>query len=67
MDLAHLNGVIAAVNKHKVVGIIGIIVGVLVLGIGGLRVMKRTAGAMFTAIVGLVVLVIGVVLYTHAY
>lgn len=67
MELAHINGVIAAVNKHKVVGIIGIIAGALVLVLGGLRVMKRTAGAMFTAIVGLVILVVGVLLYAHVY
>lgn len=67
MILAHLNGVIAAVNKHKVVGIIAIIAGALVLGLGGLRVMKRMAGASIMAIIGLVVLVVGIILYTHAY
>ena len=67
MDLAHLTGVIAAVNKHKVVGIVGMIAGALVLLFGGLRVMRKMAGATATAVVGLVVLVVGVLLYVHAY
>jgi len=56
---------ILALSKHKLGGIIGIVAGVLILGLGGLRIMKRTAGAMMLASLGVVVVVLGILVYTR--
>jgi len=63
MNPAHVTGAIAAVDKHKVSGIVGMVLGALALGLGVLRVVRRTAGAMFMAFIGIVVVVLGILLY----
>lgn len=65
MNAVHISAVLLALSKHKVGGIIGIVAGVLITAFGGLRVMRRTAGAMMLGFVGLVVLILGVLLYAR--
>jgi hypothetical protein len=65
MHPAELNAAILALSKHKLGGVIGIVVGVVVLGLGALRVMKRMAGAALVALVGVVVVIAGILLYTR--
>ena len=66
MNAVHISAVLLALSKHHVSGIIGIIVGIIVIGFGGLRIMQRAAGAMMFAFVGLVVVILGILLYTRA-
>ena len=63
MNVVHVTGALLAVDKHKVTGIIGIIIGVGIIGVGVLRVMRRTAGAMVMALAGLVVIGLALLLY----
>lgn len=63
MNAVHVTGALLAVDKHKVTGIVGIIIGVGVIGLGVLRVMRRTAGAMVMAFAGVVVIGLGLLLY----
>jgi hypothetical protein len=65
MHPAQLNAAIYALSKHKLGGIIGIIAGVVVLGIGALQVMKKMAGAAVMAVVGIIVVLGGVLVYTR--
>ena len=65
MHSAELNAAILALSKHKLGGVIGIVIGVVVLGLGALRVMKRMAGAALLALVGIVVVIGGILLYTR--
>ena len=65
MSAANLSSVILAVNKHHLVGAVGVILGIIVIGIGVLRVVRRTAGAMVMAVLGIIVLLLGILLYTR--
>ncbi len=64
MSVSQLSAVLLGVNKHKIVGTGGIIAGVAVVALGALKVIKRTAGALFMATCGLAILIVGVLLYT---
>lgn len=66
MNVVHLNAALLAMSKHQLGGTVGIIVGVLIVLFAALRVAKRAAGAMLMAGVGLVVLIVGILLITHA-
>lgn len=63
MNAVHVTGALLAVDKHKVSGIVGIIIGVGIIGLGVLRVMRRTAGAMVMAFAGIVVIGLALLLY----
>ena len=63
---SHSVGVLlATVSKHEIGGIVGIVVGVILVIFGWLRVMAKAAGAILIPIVGLIVILLGVLLYTH--
>jgi|GEM_PF-2984508 hypothetical protein len=55
--------VLAVVNKHHLVGIVAIVVGALVVAVGALRFFGRTVRSMLVPVVGLVVVVLGILLY----
>jgi hypothetical protein len=65
MSQIHLAATLASLSKHKLTGGVGIIAGVVVVGFGALRFMMKAAGAMLLAFIGLVVLVVGALLYGH--
>ena len=65
MIASHLNGALLALTKHQEAGIAGFVIGALIMVWGAFRVMRRTAGAMMFAFLGIVVVVIGVLLYTR--
>lgn len=60
-----LNGMLLALDKHQEAGVAGFIIGALIAIWGIFRVMRRTAGAMMFTFFGLIVIVIGVLLYTR--
>jgi len=57
--------VTAAVAKHKVAGIAGIVVGAVILLFGVVRSVQRLTGAALTLLIGVVIVVLGVLVYTH--
>jgi len=63
MNVVHVTGALLAVDKHKVAGIVGIVIGVGIIGVGVLRVMRRTAGAMVMALAGIVIIGLALLLY----
>ena len=63
MIASHLSGALLALDKHQEAGIAGFVIGALFIVWGAFRVMRRTAGAMMFAFLGVVVVVIGILLY----
>ncbi len=63
MNVVHFTGAILAVDKHKASGIVGMVIGAGIIGLGVLRVMRRTAGAMVMALAGLVIIGLALLLY----
>jgi hypothetical protein len=65
MHAAGLDAAIYAMTKHKIGGIVAIIIGAVLLVVGALRVMRRMAGAMVLALIGVAIVIIGILLYAH--
>ena len=61
-----LTVITAAVNKHHVAGIVAIAIGAILVIIGGFRVAMRASRAMGVPIFGLVLVLLGVLLYLRA-
>lgn len=57
--------VTAAVAKHKVAGIAGIVLGAVIALFGVVRAVQRLTGAALTLLIGVVIVVLGVLVYTH--
>ncbi len=57
--------IMLAVSKHKVAGIAGIVVGALVTLFGVIRAAQRLTGAALALLLGVVIVVLGVLVYTH--
>jgi len=54
-----------AVDKHKIGGIVAIVVGAAVALFGLFRVVQRLSGAAIYLGIGIVIAVLGVLTYTH--
>lgn len=54
-----------AVDKHHAAGALGLIVGILVLAYGAVRVAARMAGAAAYLAAGLVIAILGILLYVR--
>lgn len=61
-----LTAVTATVNKHHVAGIVAIVIGAVLVVVGGFRVAMRASQAMAIPIFGLVLVLLGVLLYLRA-
>ncbi len=59
--------VLATLSKHHVAGIVGIVVGALLVVVGGIRVALRVSRAIIVPIVGLVIVVLGILVYARVY
>ncbi|MGP8065398.1 MAG: hypothetical protein ACLP81_03350 [Acidimicrobiales bacterium] len=59
--------VLATVSKHRVAGIVGIIVGALLVVVGGVRVAMRASRAIVVPIVGLVIVVGSILVFAKVY
>ncbi|HUY30932.1 MAG TPA: hypothetical protein VMV02_08070 [Acidimicrobiales bacterium] len=64
-DLSTGAGVLATVNKHHLAGIVGIVAGVVLAALGATKVIGRTVAIMVFPIVGLVIALVGVLLYAR--
>lgn len=58
--------ILAGMSKHDDVGIVAVVVGAILIALGALRVAGRTARAMFVPIAGVVIIIIGILLFTRA-
>ncbi len=66
MHATQLTGVVvAALNKHHFVGVAGMVVGALLVVVGGMRILTKAAGAVLVPVAGLVVVVLGILLYAR--
>lgn len=65
--LALSGQLLGAVNKHHVVGIVAIVVGAILVLLGLARLVGRLAIAAAIPLIGLVILVLGILLYTHVF
>jgi hypothetical membrane protein len=54
-----------AIDKHRVAGIVVIVIGALVATYGVLRALKRVSGAALIALSGVAIAVVGVLVSTH--
>ena len=54
-----------ALDKHKIGGIVAIVVGAVVALFGLFRVVQRLSGAAIYLGIGIVIVVLGVLTYTH--
>ncbi|HUY07620.1 MAG TPA: hypothetical protein VMU99_10205 [Acidimicrobiales bacterium] len=63
MNVAHVTGALLAVDKHKLAGTVGIIIGIGIVGVGAFRAIRRTTGAMVMALAGIVVIGLALLLY----
>ena len=57
--------VMMTVNKHKIAGIVVIVVGAVVAVFGALQAMRRTSGAALISLAGVAVAVIGILVFTR--
>jgi len=62
---ALLPALMLAVDKHKIGGIVAIVVGAAVALFGLFRVVQRLSGAAIYLGIGIVIAVLGVLTYTH--
>jgi hypothetical protein len=60
------SAMVLALSKHDDAGIAAIVVGLVLVALGALRVAGRTAQAMLIPIAGIVVILIGILLFTRA-
>jgi|GEM_PF-991221 hypothetical protein len=68
---ASLGAILAAasksgISKHEIAGIIGLVIGAALVLFGGMRVAARAAGGAAILIVGIVIVVLGILLFTRA-
>ncbi|MGB9113403.1 MAG: hypothetical protein WCF24_11845 [Acidimicrobiales bacterium] len=66
LDPRSLAVVIARIDKHHVAGIVAIVVGALLAIVGGIRLATRATRAALAPIAGVVILVLGILLYLRA-
>jgi len=59
--------VLAKISKHDIGGIVAVVVGLAIVGFGVMRVMARVAGAAVIPVIGVVVIVIGILLFARAF
>lgn len=60
-----LTGQLLAVTKHQEAGIAALVVGVVLLLVGGARLLGRMAVGAFVPLVGLAIVVVGILLMTR--
>ena len=65
MDSTTTAAVLASVSKHDEAGIAAVVVGLILVGIGAVRVAGRAARAMLIPIVGVVVIILGILFFTR--
>jgi hypothetical protein len=56
---------VLAVDKHHIIGIAGMVVGVALAGFGVFRIARRLSGAALIVAAGITVAVIAALVYTH--
>ena len=57
--------IVASISKHDLGGTVVVVVGVVLIVLGGLRMAAKAASAFLIPIAGLVVLVVGILLFTR--
>lgn len=65
-DTRTLAVVLANIDKHHVAGIVAIVVGALLAVVGGIRLATRATRAALAPVAGLIILLIGILLYVRA-
>lgn len=65
-DTRTLAVVLAAIDKHHVAGIVAIVVGALLALVGGIRLATRATRAALAPVAGLIILLLGILLYIRA-
>lgn len=63
--MTYLLALLLSVGKHKIAGIVVIVVGAIIAVFGVVRALRRLSGAALVALAGVVILVIGILLFTH--
>ena len=63
--MTHLTSMLLSVDKHKITGIVVIVVGALIAIFGAVRAMQRLSGAALIAVAGVVIVVIGILVFSH--
>ena len=63
--MTHLLPMLLSISKHKIAGIVVIVVGAIIAVFGLVRAMQRLSGAALITLAGVVILVIGILLFTH--
>jgi hypothetical protein len=66
IDPRALDVVLARIDKHHVAGIVAIVVGGLLAVVGGIRLMTRATRAALAPVAGLIIVVLGILLYLRA-
>jgi hypothetical protein len=64
-QLFHLASVVFAVDKHRIAGIIVIVVGAAIVVFGVVRLVRRLTGAGLVLLAGAIVLALGILIDTH--
>lgn len=62
---APLGDVLAATSKHQLAGIVAIVLGVVLVGLGAMRVIGRAASAAVVPLVGAAVVIFGILVFTR--
>jgi hypothetical protein len=66
VDPRTLDVVLAHIDKHHIAGIVAIVVGALLAIVGGIRFLTRATRAALAPVAGLVILVLGILVYVRA-
>jgi predicted membrane protein len=65
METSTTAAVLATLSKHDEVGIAAVVVGLIIVGLGFVRVAGRAARAVLVPIVGVVVIIVGILFFTR--
>lgn len=66
LDTRTLAVVLAHIDKHHVAGIVAIAVGALLAIVGGIRFATRASRALFAPVAGVIIALLGILLYVRA-
>jgi hypothetical protein len=66
LDPRSLAVVLAHIDKHHVAGIVAIVIGALLAIVGGIRLATRATRAALAPVAGIVILLLGVLVYVRA-
>ena len=65
MEANTMAAVLATLTKHDEVGIAAVVVGLIIVGLGFVRVAGRAARAMLVPIVGVALIIVGILFFTR--